>query len=424
VERSFQVFADWIELESPQLMGTLFETGKPGRSVLSFEYDEDWLRQPSAAYLDPDLQLFSGRQYPPQGKAFYGVFTDSAPDRWGRNLIRRREALQARAEKRKPARLTEIDYLIGVNDFARSGALRFREKRSKQFMAPGGEQAVPPWFRLRTLEEATRHFEEDESDESVDQWLKLLLAPGSSLGGARPKASVQGPDSRLWIAKFPSKNDAFDTGAWEMLVYNLAARCGLDTVESRMERFSPRGTTFLTRRFDRTDDGGRIHFASALTLLGKTDGVSAAEGSSYLELTEFIRRSGSRPKDDLYELWSRIVFNIAVSNTDDHMRNHGFLLEQHGWHLSQVYDINPDPEGYGLSLNISEDDNSLDFDLALSQAHHFYLTRDQAEKRLKEIVAEVQQWRIFAEELGISTSAITAMEPAFHIVEERRESKR
>jgi len=414
MDRNYRVFADWEGLPGPQLMGILRESGEKGRTVVSFEYDSNWLKKPEARFLDPDLQLFIGRQYAPRDMPLFGVFMDSAPDQWGRSLIRRQEAATARTENRSARRLSEIDYVMEVNDFARSGAIRFQEESGGDFLSPGGEHAVPPWIRLRTLEEAARHFEENKNDESVE-WLNLLLAPGSSLGGARPKASVQGPDGTLWIAKFPSKNDTVDTGAWEKLVHDLARRCGLDAAESQLERFSLRGSTFLTRRFDRTMTGRRIHFASALTLLGKTDGSSAEDGTSYLELAEFIRRSGSRPKEDLMELWSRIVFNIAVSNTDDHLRNHGFLLEERGWRLSPVFDVNPNPDGWGLNINISEDDNALDFQLALSQAPHFQLSRNLAIKRIEEITTVVATWKKAAESINLSASSIREMERAFRI---------
>ena len=415
MDRSFRVYADWDGLNGPLLMGTLRESGGKGRSVTSFEYDTDWLKRNEARSLDPELQLFAGRQYAPGDKPLFGVFTDSAPDRWGRTLIRRREAATAREENRSPRRLTEIDYVMEVNDFARSGALRFKGDTDEEFLAPGGEQAVPPWIGLRSLEEAARHFEEDENDNAAAEWLKILLAPGSSLGGARPKASVQGLDGGLWVAKFPSKNDTVDIGAWEKLVHDLARRCGLNVTESRLDRFSPRGSTFLTRRFDRTDCGRRIHFASALSLLGKTDGASATDGSSYLELAGFLRQSGSRPKNDLMELWSRIVFSIAVSNTDDHLRNHGFLLEKQGWRLSPMFDVNPEPDGQGLSLNISEDDNALNFKLALSQASRFHLSEERAKERLGEIASVVATWRLTAESMNLASSSIREMERAFRV---------
>jgi serine/threonine-protein kinase HipA len=409
--RTFHVFADWQGLSGPQNMGILRETGEKGRSVVSFEYDKEWLKRPEAQSLDPELQLYPGRQFVPAEKPLFGVFLDSAPDRWGRMLIKRREASAARSDHRPSRRLSEIDFVVEVNDFARVGALRFRDEAGGDFLAPGGTRAIPPWVSLRSLEEAVRHVEEDQDD--ADEWLKLLLAPGSSLGGARPKASIQAPDGTLWIAKFPSKNDTVDTGAWEKVVYDMAGLCGLQTVNTSLERFSAGGSTFLLKRFDRTDRGGRLHYASALNLLGKNDGASAADGSSYLELAEFIRRSGSRPKDDLKELWSRIVFSIAVSNTDDHLRNHGFLLERRGWRLSPLFDVNPDPDGYGLSLNVSEDDNALDFDLALNQSRYFGLSGKEAHVRLQTITGVVAGWRRAASSLGISPSAIRFMDAAF-----------
>jgi serine/threonine-protein kinase HipA len=274
------------------------------------------------------------------------------------------------------------------------------------------ETAAPPWATLRALEEASRQFEKDENT-MEEKWLKQLIRPGSSLGGARPKATVQAVDGSLWIAKFPSKHDDNNTGAWEKVVHDLARMCGLDVPESRLETFSKLGSTFLVKRFDR-DGSRRIHFASAMTMLGKVDGASADDGTSYLELVSFLRSNGASPKKDLVELWKRIVFNMAVSNTDDHLRNHGFILTQTGWRLSPLYDVNPIPYGEYLALNVSEDDSSIDFDLAIETAEYYGISRKEAEKIVKEISATVREnWERIATSYGISRGSIEKMRPAF-----------
>lgn len=283
--------------------------------------------------------MYNGRQFVPLDKAMFGFFADSCPDRWGRVLMKRREAAQAKKEDRKPRELREIDFLLGVYDESRMGALRFKLEENGPFLSDDKGMATPPWANLRTLEEAARAFDKDEN--ALDEkWLKQLIGPGSSLGGARPKATVQGIDGALWIAKFPSKHDEVDSGAWEMVTHDLAVMCNLDVPEAKLEKFSKLGSTFLVKRFDR-DGEKRIHFASAMTMLGKTDGASGSDGTSYLDIASFIKSNGAAPNKDLKELWKRIVFNMAVSNTDDHLRNHGFLLTSDGWRLSPLYDVNP-----------------------------------------------------------------------------------
>lgn len=361
---------------------------------------------------DPDLSFYRGRQYTPLDKTMFGVFADSCPDRWGRLLMKRHEAILAKKEERKPRRLTDLDFLLGVYDKTRMGALRFSLSESGPFVSDDKDLATPPWTTLRKLESASLAFEKNE-DGMEEKWLKQLLAPGSSLGGARPKASVSAPDGSLWIAKFPSKNDDVNIGAWEMVAHDLAVLCGLDVPEARLESFSKIGSTFLVKRFDR-EGSRRIHFASAMTLLGKNDGANAADGSSYLELASLIRKYGDTPKKDLQELWRRIVFNMAVSNTDDHLRNHGFILSKEGWRLSPAYDVNPNADGDVLSLNVDTNNNLIDFDLALSVAKLYEMPQKQALEDLNEIRNTVEaSWKKLAQNYGINRSEIESMSPAF-----------
>lgn len=411
-EKTIYVFADFLPYHN-ELIGTIYLSQIRGKEFCSFEYDHNWLQNQNMV-LDPDLQLYSGRQFITDEKIIFGVFADSCPDRWGRRLMNRREELRARERQEKPKKLLESDYLLGVYDESRMGALRFKTDLDGNFLSNDEEFATPPWTSLRELEQASLAFEAD-SNPLDTKWLKQLLAPGSSLGGARPKASVLAPDGSLWIAKFPSKHDDFNSGAWEMVVHDLAMLCKLNVPEAKAENFSKLGTTFLVKRFDRIDDQ-RIHFSSAMTMLGKTDGASAADGSSYLEIASFLKANGGTPKKDLIELWKRIVFSMAVSNTDDHFRNHGFLLTNSGWELSPLYDVNPDIYGEYLSLNVNKNESNIDFDLALRSARYYGVNESEASAFISTIKNTVKNnWESLAKKYRISRNEIIRMAPAFQI---------
>ncbi len=405
VVKTIYTYECWSS-EQPLLMGYLFVDILRGKESCSFEYDTNWLKMhPGHHFLDPDLQLYRGRQYTPMDKALFGIFSDSCPDRWGRMLIRRREAILAAREGRKPKQLSETDYLLGVHDEGRMGALRFSLQVGGPFLSCE--------VALRELEAASLAFEQDE-DALNDRWLRQLLAPGSSLGGSRPKATVRAADGTLWIAKFPSRHDEQNTGAWEQVAHELAKICGLNVPESKLSRFSDAGSTYLVKRFDR-NGMRRIHFSSAMSLLGQTDGAS---DSSYLDLVDFIKKAGASPREDLAELWKRIVFSMAISNTDDHLRNHGFLLTEEGWRLSPMYDVNPIPYGETLSLNVSSDDPRIDLGLAYEVASFFGLTREEAESIAHRILTAVRnQWRDIANAYGLNREAQNEMAPAFALSE-------
>lgn len=409
------VYADWQELPAAMKMGMLRAEQVRGEEIFSFEYDEQWLQSGFAQVLDPDLRLFTGPQYITDEKPNFGIFLDSSPDRWGRTLMKRREALQAREEKRKERRLFESDYLLGVNDISRSGALRFKLNEEGPFLDDNTTFPTPPFSSIRELEHASLRIEDDDffEDKEASKWLRLLMAPGSSLGGARPKASVRSPEGHLWIAKFPSKNDDRDQGAWESIVNKLAAEAGVRVTQGMAKKFSQKYHTFLAKRFDRSNSSERIHFASAMTLLDYKDGVNHQDGASYLELVEVIEAYGAQPEEDLLELWKRIVFSICVSNTDDHLRNHGFLLTNRGWLLSPAYDINPNEQGVGLSLNIDENSNALDLELAKSVAEYFRVNLKAAENFIRSTKKIVNTWRNKADRLGISKAEQELMKSAF-----------
>lgn len=418
--KSIQVCAHWQGLENPILMGTLYAAPSRGKEVFSFEYDPAWLKSSHAQVLDPGLMLFSGPQYARDGHDNFGLFLDSSPDRWGRVLMQRREAQQARAGERNVRPLLESDYLLGVYDDHRMGALRFRLGDDEPFLDNQEDMAAPPWTKLRDLEYASLQLEQDDAENDKDymKWLKMLIAPGGSLGGARPKASVLDENSHPWIAKFPSRRDEINVGKWEYLVYQLAKKVGIVMAYSDIRHFSGEYDTFLTKRFDRAEKGERLHFASAMTLLGKKDGDGGDTGVSYLDLADFLVRNGAQTNEDLEQLWRRIVFYVCVSNTDDHLRNHGFMLTDRGWALSPAYDINSVATGGGLALNISKEDNSQDLDLVLSITPYFRVGKDRANEIIQKTTTVVRSWPNMAKRLSIPSRELSIMKSAFRVADE------
>lgn len=418
-KRSIFVYAHWQGIKDPLLLGVLYAENLRGKEVFSFEYDKNWLKYGPSQLLDPNLQLYSGLHYLNEDQKNFGLFLDSSPDRWGRVLMRRREAATARKDQRTNQNLFETDFLLGVFDGHRMGGLRFKSEEGGPFLDDNRVMASPPWTSIGELEQISLRLEDEDIREDPEylNWLNMLLAPGASLGGARPKASIVDRDGSLWMAKFPSRNDRGDVGAWEIVTYELAIAAGINMAESKAQKFSSDDHTFLTRRFDRSDKGERIHFASALTMLGYNDGQDHTDGASYLELAEFIMNHGARVDQDLEELWRRIVFSICVSNTDDHLRNHGFILTNSGWVLSPAFDINPIEQGMGLKLNISENDNSLDLDLAMEVSEYFRIEKEKANVIKTEVKSAVRNWREIASKYRISKSDQEAKALAFRQAE-------
>lgn len=406
-KRSIRVYAHWIGMDEPLFMGVLHSDRLKGKEIFSFEYGKYWLQNGPSQLLDPSLQLYSGLHYLTEEQGNFGMFLDSSPDRWGRILMRRREAALSRAEDREEQKLFETDYLLGVYDEHRMGALRFKLEEDGPFLNDNMNMASPPWSSLRELEQISLRLEEDNVIEDPEylKWLNMLIAPGASLGGARPKASIVDHEGGLWIAKFPSRNDQGDIGGWEIVTYELAIKAGIHMAESKAQKFSSDYYTFLTKRFDRGAHGERIHFASAMTMLEYTDGQDHSDGASYLELVEFIQKYGANVASDLEQLWRRIVFSICVTNTDDHLRNHGFILTDEGWLLSPAYDINPVETGTGLKLNISDEDNSLDVSLAMEVSEFFRLSEKKATEIMREVQVAVSCWKEVATTYGISKTA-------------------
>ena len=404
------VFADWKSLSEPKLMGILSAHYGKGKKAFSFEYDQNWLSTESQRLIDPDIQFFSGVQFP-NNKENFGVFLDSMPDTWGRTLMKRKAAQQARERDEKPQILYDIDYLLGVYDKTRMGALRFKTSLDGLFLDDDENNSTPPWSSIRELQSAAKNLEDDENA-NVKKWLAILMAPGSSLGGARPKANIEDENGELWIAKFPSKNDTIDKGAWEFLAYQLAINCGVEMAECKIEKIAGKYHTFFTKRFDR-EGNQRIHFSSAMTMTGNNEESLRFSTASYLDIVEFIMNLGANVNENLKQLWRRIVFNICISNTDDHLRNHGFILTEKGWVLSPAYDLNPSDEKNGLALNIDMDDNTLNLELAKSVAVYFRLNETEMDSIILEVQNAVSNWRNIASEIGISRGEQEMMRGAF-----------
>jgi len=407
------VYAHWIGLSEPLLMGVLAAHYAKGRKAFSFEYNKNWLKTKDHILIDPDIQFYSGPQFT-DAKENFGIFMDSMPDTWGRTLMRRRAIQEARSKGEKVRTLYEIDYLMGVYDDSRMGALRFKLDPDGPFLDNSENTPTPPWSSVEELQAAAKALENEDGNDEVKKWLAILIAPGSSLGGARPKANILDKDKNLWIAKFPAKNDTIDKAAWEFLAYKLAIKAGINMSECNIQKIAGNFHTFFTKRFDR-ENGKRIHFASAMTMTGNNEDTIRDNLASYLELAEFIQNYGCNIEENLEQLWRRIVFNIAISNTDDHLRNHGFILTNKGWILSPAYDLNPSIDKDGLALNIDMDDNALNYDLAKSVGKYFRLDNNQMNKIISEVKTEVSKWREIATKIGISKLEQELMQKAFNL---------
>ena len=402
--REFDVFAAWLMPE--EKIGRCVIENTRGKEIIGFAYERTWIENHPGFIFDPDIYQTEGLQFPPADKPCFGFLSDVSPDRWGRKLMDRREALDAKDEDRPKRKLQESDYILGVHDGGRVGAIRFYDSSRGVYLSDRDTLSAPPMEKLRELEQAAIKIDEDSD---VRKWIKNLIEPGSSLGGARPKANVVDEQGNIWIAKFPSTRDEYDIGAWEMVAHNLSVKCGINCPEARVMRFSDRGTTYLSKRFDR-EHTRRIHYASAMTVAGKTD----MESAGYLDIISSIETLCIHPKEALSELWRRMIFNICISNTDDHLRNHGFLLGDDGWHLSPCFDVNPDPDKDHMVLTIGD---STDKSLAnaLDMADYFRLSVSQAKESIRDIQSIVyDNWVKEADKLKISHREKEKMKPAFN----------
>ena len=399
------VFADFDWQKEPRLIGELSYESLRGSDSYGFCYNDEWLKDYGGLFLSDDLNNYPSQQYTAPGKDIFGCFSDALPDRWGRTLINRWEQILAKEENRPMRRLSSFDYLIGIEDFSRMGAFRFKESINGDYINASEILRIPPLTDIRELIAASSEIEKSEDENRLPEmrWIAQLVQPGSSLGGARPKASVIDENKILYIAKFPSRKDDYDVGLWEHFSHLLAKKAGVNAAETRVISTSDKYHTLLSRRFDRREEGKRIHFASAMTLLGLNDGNNANTGHGYLDIVDFILQNCTNVEDNLQELYRRVAFNICVGNTDDHFRNHGFLLTAKGWTLSPAYDMNPSLNEY-QSLLINSSNNKSDLNELLNSCEEYMLQKQLAQQIISEVLNAVKKWRLLATRLGIVKS--------------------
>lgn len=411
MSESLEVWLDTDFVGERLRVGTLAHD----RGTVRFSYEPTWLKHPLSFALDPDLSLGEGAYYPKPEQGNFRIFDDSAPDRWGQMLMKRREALAAKDEGRTPRTLYAWDYLVGVQDLTRQGALRFCLPGASVFLADEA-LAAPPIASLRELETVARELTAKRIDDlnALRRWLAVLVAPGASLGGARPKANFTDSDGSLWIAKFPARDDERDVGAWEGLTHAIAKRARIDVPLAAARSFGGEYHTFCVQRFDRIRDRRRF-YASAMAVLRK----DVSEGTSYLELAEFLHHHGARDRiaSDLEQLFRRVAFNVAVGNRDDHLRNHGFILTVTGWRLAPAFDLNPNVDKAEHVLNLDETDNRPSLATVIETSEWYDLSKDCGAAIVADIVEETRHWRKAAQSAGIARADIELMAAAFALAD-------
>jgi serine/threonine-protein kinase HipA len=396
------VFGDFNWLQEPEFIGELCYEKLRGSDSYAFKFDNDWLNLHAGIKLSEDINNYPGMQYTLPDNDIFGCFADALPDRWGRTLLKRREQLQAEEEKRAPRNLSSFDYLVGIDDFSRMGGFRFKKEKDGGFINVSPSLKIPPLTEIRELIYASQEIEKCEEEDVMPEkkWIAQLIQPGTSLGGARPKAGVLDEEGRLCIAKFPSRNDDYDAGLWEHFSHLLALQAGIHVAETRLWGGLGKYHTLLSKRFDRTDEGRRIHFASCMSLLGLKDGDNAQGGYGYLDIVDFILQGCCDVETNLRELYRRVAFNICIGNSDDHFRNHGFLLTPKGWTLSPAYDMNPTNNLY-QSLLINAVSNKADIQVLLESCEDYMINRKVAQGIIKDVQAAVSNWEALAKQLQI-----------------------
>lgn len=401
--RKIYVYADFDWLKTAVLVGELGYESLRGTDSYSFCYDHNWLRQYSDLYLSADINNYTGLQFTQPDRDIFGCFGDALPDRWGRLLLNRREQIRAQEEKRPVRHLSSFDYLMGIDDCSRMGGFRFKESSDGGFINCDTTLRIPPLTDIQVLVAASMEVEKSEERNLLPdkKWLLQLVHPGTSLGGARPKAGVLNEEGELCVAKFPSRNDEYDIGLWEHLSHLLAKEAGVEAAETRAITAGEKYHTLLSKRFDRTTDGRRRHFASAMTLLGLTDGCNAQTGNGYLDIVDFILQHCCNVEANLRQLYRRVAFSIAIGNSDDHFRNHGFLLTPKGWTLAPAYDLNPTFNDH-QSLLINATTNRSDLQLLLASSEEYMIGKEEATHIIEEVKDGVSQWRSMATRIGIA----------------------
>ena len=412
--KKLYVYADLDWLKDVELVGELGYESLRGSDSYSFKFADSWIKKYNAINLSEDINNYPGIQYTQPNKDIFGCFADALPDRWGRTLLLRREQILAQDENRPIRRLSSFDFLTGIDDFSRMGGFRFKETPDGEFINADNSLRIPPLTDLRELIAASKEIEksEDVNELPEKRWIAQLVQPGSSLGGARPKANVVDTDRSICVAKFPSLKDDYDVGLWEHFCHLLAKNAGINSAETKVIATNDKHHTLLSRRFDRTDAGERIHFASAMTLLGLNDGDNATTGHGYVDIVDFILSGCTDVDANLRELFRRVAFNICVGNSDDHFRNHGFLLTAKGWVLSPAYDMNPTLNDH-QSLLINSNTNKSDLSILLDSCDEYMLTHTIAKEIIDKVVAAVKDWRALANRLGITKREMTLFEGVF-----------
>ena len=412
--RTLVIYADFDWLDAPVLMGELGYESLRGADSYSFKFDNDWLRHYGSLFLSADINNYPGLQYTQPNKDIFGCFSDALPDRWGCLLLNRREQLLAAEEKRPVRRQSSFDYLLGIDDFSRMGGFRFKESKEGAFINCEQRLRIPPLTDIRALAAASMEIEKSEEQNQLPEkkWLLQLVHPGTSLGGARPKAGVMNDDGQLCIAKFPSRNDDYDVALWEHHSHLLAREVGIVAAETSVIETGGKYHALLSKRFDRTANGRRRHFASAMTLLGLTDGNNAQTGNGYLDIVDFIVQSCCDVESNLRQLYRRVAFNIAIGNSDDHFRNHAFLLTPRGWTLSPAYDLNPTQNEY-QALLINATTNHADLNVLLDSSEEYMIGKDEGRRIIAEVKDGVRQWKTIATRLGIAKREINAFEQVY-----------
>lgn len=412
--RTIFIYADFDWLEKPLLLGELGYESLRGSDSYSFKYDNSWLRQYGSLFLSADINNYPGWQYTQPERDIFGCFSDALPDRWGRLLLNRREQILATEEHRPVCKLSSFDYLIGIDDFSRMGGFRFKASQDGEFINCEESLRIPPLTDIHTLVSASMEIEKSEELNRLPEkkWLQQLVHPGTSLGGARPKAVVVNDEGRLCMAKFPSRNDDYDVGLWEHHSHLLAKEAGVIAAETGVVDTGGQYHTLFSKRFDRTADGRRKHFASAMTLLGLTDGCDAKTGNGYLDIVDFILQNCCDVEANLRQLYRRVAFNIAIGNSDDHFRNHGFLLTPKGWTLSPAYDMNPTLNDY-QALMINSNTNQADLNILLDSSDEYMIGRKEAETIIEEVKSGVRQWKYIANRLGITKREMAVYEQVY-----------
>ena len=409
------VYGDFDWLESPLLIGELGYESLRGSYSYSFKFNNAWLSKYGSIFLSADINNYPGQQYTQSGRDIFGCFSDALPDRWGKTLLNRREQIQAEEEKRPVRKLSSFDYLVGIGDFSRMGGFRFKEDPDGEFINCEQSLRIPPLTDIRSLIAASMEIEECEEKNILPdkKWIQQLVYPGTSLGGARPKASVVDENKQLYVAKFPSRKDDYNVALWEHHSHLLAKEAGVIAAKTRVIVSGEKYHTLLSKRFDRTEEGRRTHFASAMTLLGLTDGCDAKSGNGYLDIVDFILQNCCDVNDNLRQLYRRVAFNIAIGNSDDHFRNHGFLLTPRGWTLSPAYDMNPTLSEY-QSLLINSSTNESNLKILLESCEEYMISKDEAQNIIVEVMNGVSKWRIIAVCLGIGKREIDMFEQIYN----------